>query len=145
MMTEITERENTNRPESVLRELLVGILSIGLIVQIVCLFFSQAVFLSACWWCGQAVAVFYAIHMYRSISRALDLSEGDAISLVRYHSIIRYLAVVVVALLLFFLLGQENRRYGLMYVFGVLSLKLGAYIQPLIHKLLMRFNIKKEQ
>jgi|GEM_PF-2083944 len=134
----ISAEENTRRPDETLRELLAGIVAVGIVGQIICLiFFSNHYFvqLSVCWWCGIVVSLFWAIHMYLGLGRALGLSEGDAISLIRTHAIIRYLVAAAGMIVVYFIVKNTDRSCALAYAIGIFSLKVGAYAQPMFHRL----------
>lgn len=134
----INAEENTRRPDETLREMLAGIVAVGIIGQIICLIFFSDYYilqLSICWWCGIAVAVFWSIHMYRGLSSALGLAEGDAIALVRWHAIIRYLVAAAGMIVVYFIVKNTDRSCALAYAVGIFSLKAGAYAQPAFHRL----------
>lgn len=138
MRTIASREENINRPDEVLRELMTGIIVVGVIGQLICLFIpTQVLFLSIGWWVGIAVAIFMAWHMYRNISNALDMAEGDAISSVRYSSMIRY----GTALVLMMIVHYSGAASVVSYVIALFSLKIGAYIQPIMHSVMVWLNI----
>lgn len=121
------------KKSKVLLELLVGIVFFGAMVQMIGLFLKgNKLFFSIGLWSGIIVAIFMAIHMYVSISSALEFQDKDAIAKVRNHSVIRY---VVVAIVLFFLYFSKLGN-PLSYVAGVMGLKVAAYMQPIIHRII---------
>ncbi|MDD3413692.1 MAG: hypothetical protein PHY47_06790 [Lachnospiraceae bacterium] len=123
------------KKNKVLFELLVGIAFWGAMVQIIGLFLKgNKPFFSIGLWSGIVVAVFMAIHMYVSISSALECQEKDAVVKVRSRSVIRYVVVVIV---LFFLYVSKLGN-PLSYVAGVMGLKVAAYMQPIIHRLIKK-------
>ncbi len=77
------------------------------------------------------MASFMAIHMYKNLHAALSFGEGDAISSVRMSSIIRY----SVALVVMVVIHLTNCGSVVTYVFGIFTLKAGAYMQPVMHKI----------
>lgn len=119
------------KKNKVLLELLVGIAFWGAMVQIIGLFLKgNKLFFLIGLWSGIAVAAFMAIHMYVSISTALECQ--DAVAKIRNHSVIRYVVVVIVLFFLYF--GKLGNP--LSYVAGVMGLKVAAYMQPIIHRLI---------
>ena len=127
-----------------LTELLAGILVFGIIVQIiehivaaVCPDFAGSVpsFVTGLW-IGIATAVGLAVHMYHSIEKALGMKSGKAESYMRKTYLIRTLAMVAVAALVYLL----DAGYVMASFLGMLSLKFGALLQPLMHKLLIKFK-----
>lgn len=129
-----------------LAELMAGILVIGVLIQLAGLLiaavypefagsrFSFALGL----WIGIATALGLAVHMYRSIDRALDMQPGDAESYMRKTYLFRTVAILVIAgIVHFFKLG-----YVMAAFLGMLCLKFGAFLQPLMHKLWKKFQKK---
>lgn len=89
---------------------------------------------------GAVVSVLMAIHMYRTILKAVDLEEKGAISLSRRNSVIR-LFIVAVLLGLAVLFVSEFMAFGILM--GFFCLKFSAYIQPLTHKFITKKILKK--
>lgn len=133
-----------------LKELITAVILLGIIGQLLYLilagrllipqlvhgsFFEKCGLVSRCWWIGICIAVFWAWHLEYSIWKAFDLGEGDAISLLRGHAIIRYLVAVVFMVALYFTVNETDKALATIYVAGVFMLKPGAYLQPLIHRL----------
>lgn len=82
---------------------------------------------------GMALAIFSAVHMYRSISRNLEINmgrEGAANAYAVKSSMIRYAVILIV--FLFFCL--TDIAYPLAVFLGIMGLKAGAYLQPFVHK-----------
>lgn len=85
---------------------------------------------------GALVSLAYCIHMAVTIDDALCLDEKGASAQVRKHMLIRYLAVCIVvggACML----GVGNPIF---IVLSILTVKLGAYLQPVIHKYLSKWR-----
>ena len=127
-----------------LGELMTGILVSGGIIQIidivVCLIYPQL--RKECLpfplglWIGIGTALFLAAHMYRSIDRALDMIPGDAEKYMRKAYMIRTLSILAIAGVVHFL----NLGYVMAAFLGMLCLKFGAFLQPLMHKLWKKFQ-----
>ena len=128
-----------------LSELICGILVSAFIIQILDLFvtgiypqFSGLRLLFATgFWIGIIVAAALAVHMYRSIDRALDMQPGDAESYMRKAYLLRTVVILLAAAGVHFL----KVGYVMAYFVGVLCLKFGAFLQPLIHG--FRGNFRK--
>jgi hypothetical protein len=122
-----------------LAELMAGIVVSGVVIQIADLIisaifpqFKSARFLFATGlWIGVAAALLLSIHMYRSIDRALDMSSGDAETYMRKTYMLRTLAILAIAAAVHFL----QLGYVMATFLGVLCLKFGAFLQPLMHTL----------
>ena len=129
---------------STLKELLIGIGIYGCLAQLVLLILgNKLLYRSIGIWTGIGIAMFMAIHINRTLEDALDLGSEGAIKHVKKGYGFRVLvALVVMGVLIFFDLGDV---FGA--VIGIFSLKIAAYLQPLMHKFLMRFQgkIKKEK
>lgn len=124
------EKIKTNQT---LAELLIGIACFGIVCQIVGIFLVKnrlAYTLSL--WVGIAAAFARAVHMNYTIRKALTNDAGTAEKVTRSSYFLRY-GCVMVLLAVAAYTGLEN----LIAVFvGNMGLKMGAYLQPLTHKLL---------
>ena len=124
-------RSKLKRIDRTLLELLTGILIFAVLCQLIGLPFSihlgkYAIGL----WVGTALAVFSAIHMFRSLCKAFECDENTAKRLVAGGYVIRYLVTLVVIGALFY----TDTGYVLSGLLGYLGLKAAAYMQPFIHK-----------
>lgn len=127
-----------------LAELLTGIVAAGLVIEIVqiliCIADPQFAGAKGSFalglWIGVATALGLAIHMYHSIDRALDMITNDAEGYMRKAYLIRTVVILVAAGLVTYL----KLGYVMAYFLGVLCLKFGAFLQPLINKLREKFR-----
>ena len=121
---------------AVLFEMISGVFVFGLICQLTVIWFieNKAGF-SLGLWLGIIVAIGYTIHMWWSIGQYLYMGT-HAPGLARKHMAIRYLVVAVV------LCGAAviNQIEFLAVVLGVLGIKVGAFMQPLLRKVIKRGN-----
>lgn len=85
-------------------------------------------------WLGVLMAGLCAVHMYRSLNLALDLSEKDAQKYVMSRNMMRY--GLIMAVLLVLMITEAGNP--LCCFLGVMGLKAAAYMQPLLHKALER-------
>lgn len=130
MKTEKTEINET------LLELLIGILLFGLLCQLSIVWFvTDRTGYSVGLWIGVALAGLSAVHMYRSLDRALDF-EASAARVIQKNSIIRY--VVIVTVLAIIMITEAANP--LAAFLGLMGLKVAAYIQPFTHKFLRNKN-----
>ena len=121
-----------------LAELICGILISGIIIQAADLlvtgvyaqFSGLRLLFATGFWLGVAVAVLLAVLMYRSIDRALNMHPKDAESYMRRAYLLRTIVILAAAG------GMRYLRLGyvMAYFLGVLCLKFGAFLQPLVHK-----------
>ena len=115
-----------------LHEMMIGIAAVNILLAVIALFVGdtrKALFgvLTGC-----MIALVYVIHMAVTVDDALCLDEEGAVSSVRRHMIIRYVFVcIVVAAVLYFKIADP-----VFLVISVISIKAGAYLQPVIHKTL---------
>ncbi len=113
-----------------LLELIIGILFLGVIIQIVGLFVTQEPLkFSIAMWLGVAAAIASAVHMYISLDKALSMGAG-AYGATTKSSMIRYFgwALLLGSIMLTKILNPIHAFIGL------LTLKVAAYLQPFTHK-----------
>lgn len=129
------------KKNNILIELLVGIIALGVILQIVCIVVAKHHLYNAVGlWVGIGLAWFMAIHMKRTIEDSLDMDEESAVKHARNAYALRTgVAVAVIALVVLFKLGNP-----ITLVIGIFPLKGAAYLQPLIHKVFQWYERKKD-
>ena len=116
-----------------LAELLLGILLWGIFWQAAGVWFVRDKWsCSISLWAGVLTAGLCAVHMYKSLDKALDFSEKDAQKYMMSRSMMRYGCIMIV--LLAFALTEAGNP--LSCFLGVMGLKTAAYLQPLLHKVL---------
>ena len=79
------------------------------------------------------------IHMTVSVERSLEMGEHGALKHTRIMYIVRMVALVIVFAIM--LMAGIGNVFSLL--FGLFSLKLSAYIQPITHKVISRLRTKK--
>lgn len=122
-------------------ELLIGILLFGIICQIVgAVFVKELASYSSGLWIGIVTAMATAVHMYKSLDRALDLDAGSASKKIQVQSIIRYVFIVII-MGITMVNGYTNPLAAFL---GIMGLKVAAYLQPFTHKLIIRFFAKEK-
>ena len=77
-----------------------------------------------------------SIHMKRNIEDALDFDERGAVKHMRKGYVFRYALVA----LLFGVVIYMHIGNPITLLVGVMGLKIGAYIQPITHKVLQKFK-----
>lgn len=130
------------KKENTLLELLVGIIFLGVTIQLVVVIVSKNYLYDAIGlWSGIVIACVSIIHMKRSIEDALDLGERGAIKHIRITYLKRMLiAIVIMGVIIYFHLGNP-----VTLLIGVFPLKMAAYLQPLIHKLFLRIQLRRSK
>lgn len=123
-------RENTT-----LWEMLIGVAVSDLLLLIGALIFTDDKLMSSLGVIeGMILACYYCIHMAVAIDDALCLDEKGATAQMQKHMIIRYVVVcVTVALVAILHIGDP-----IFCVVACLFVKIGAYMQPFVHKILHR-------
>jgi len=118
---------------SVLKELLLGILISGGIMQAVLMWFSsdKLLFTSGLW-LGVLGAALMAVHMYQTLDEGLYMADAE--KYIRRGYARRYSMIIVCAMAVVYL-GIGNL---LAFFLGLLTLKFGAYMQPMVHKILTK-------
>lgn len=117
--------------KSVGKDLIIGMVLLGLIVQIILFFFPNLLYNSSGLWIGVLVGIALSIHMRVSLETAVEQDEEGAVKYMRSRYLIRYVAAAVVLCAVLYLdLGNI-----ITLLIGLMSFKLSAYAQPVIHKL----------
>ncbi len=123
--------ERLKKINRALLELCLGIIFVGFLCQIIGIWFVQDKLLySLALWLGILLAFLTAVHMYRTLDRALDLG-ADAVKAVTKANLLRYGCIVIV----FGVVLVTGVLNPLITFMGLMSLKVAAYLQPFTHKL----------
>ena len=114
--------------------LVAGIVIFGLLVQLTGVWFVEdKLGYSIGLWYGVAIGIGMAINLATVIYDAVTFDgEGNANKRVAAKSMLRYIVVVI----LFFILGYFEFGNLITAFLGVMGLKVSAYFQPLLNKLL---------
>lgn len=129
------------RENKTLHEMLLGLTLSNLVILIIGLIIASDKFFATLGVLeGYLVAVFYVIHMAVTLDDTMCLDEKGAVSQMRKHMMIRYaLVCIVVAVVSQFKLGNP-----ILCILSILTVKLGAYLQPLVHRILTRSEERSE-
>lgn len=116
-----------------LKELIAGIVIVSLLFEILTLLICKdrlygTIGLIA----GTVSAVLCAVYMAYSIEIAVLLDEKSSIAYMRKGTVFRYLFLCLILIVV----GITDIGSPVTLIFGFLSLKFGAYLNPMIHKLL---------
>lgn len=123
-----------------LKELNLGIIAFAVLIEAVLLiFFPDKIYNSIGLLVGALCGIGMAIHMAYCLEISLTLDEKGATSHVRKMTVIRYICVCLVLVLF----GVFKIGNPLTFIFGVMGLKIGAYLQPFTHKVLLK--IKRDE
>lgn len=113
--------------------LLLGIMIYGMLLQVIGVWFVQERLLySTGLWAGIGCAVFMAVHMAVSIEDAVSLGTEDG---AKKKTIASAMFRYVVVLLVFVVMQYFELGMLLPAFFGVLGLKVSAYLQPVFYRL----------
>jgi len=116
--------------------LLLGIVIWGCLVQLVGIWFVEdKLRYSTGTWIGVSLAVFMAINLALVIESAVD--RGSSVGVLRFKSIFRYLVVIAV----FFVMIYFNLGNWISAFIAVMGLKVSAYAQPFIIKIIHKERI----
>lgn len=113
-----------------LLELIIGILFLGVIIQIAGLFWAEEPWkFSVSMWLGAVAAIASAVHMYMTLDKALSMEAGaygaaTKAAMIRYFCWALFLGILMVTEIL-------NPIHAFI---GLLTLKVAAYLQPFTHK-----------
>jgi hypothetical protein len=128
--------------KEVLFELLVGIIFFCILETVILLFITDNfLFGLGGVLVGNLTSVIFILHMYKTIEKALDMSEDNAVKYTRKKALIRYIIVGAVMLIVFVL----NRYLSVVMTFvGIMSVKFSAYAQPLTHIVIKKIKDKRK-
>lgn len=123
--------ENHESNYVTLLELMTGNLLFGLLCQIVIIVIGKRIgYYSLGLWIGTLAACGLAAHMNHTIAKAL-LSGEDAPKVNKQGSLLRY-AMVLILLGILMCFDFANPLTAFL---GIMGLKIGAYMQPLVHRI----------
>lgn len=94
---------------------------------------SQGMYAKSLWF-GILLAMAGAVHMYRTLDRALDCSEKDANKMIFRGYLFRYTLVAFVLVLV----AKTQVMNPLIVFLAYMGLKVTAFLQPLTHKICNR-------
>jgi len=118
-----------------LRELIYGIILFSVLCEVLLLIFTkEKLYNSIGLVAGSIVAIFCSIHMAWGIDIAVMLDEKSSIAITRKYTVIRYLIMCVVLAVI----GVTDIGSPVTLIAGFLGLKMGAYLYPLIHKIIIK-------
>ncbi len=124
-----------NEGKQTFMELLVGIVIFGVLLILPGLFWTTnktAYYIGLV--VGIIVSIFLAYDMYSSIAKGLAKEEKVANSYFQKKVMLRLAIVIVV----FFIAAYSKQISLLSVLFGALTLKFSAFLQPLTHKFLVK-------
>ncbi len=135
----MTEMKKKSRIDRTLSEMFLGILVFGIVCQFTIVWFvPKKFFFSIGLWIGIITACLYSYHLWWSLDRNLtinaDNERGATAFSVRY-SVIRYAMTALILAGLWLVGGNTAMLAGFL---GVMGIKAGAYLQPVISHIKIR-------
>ena len=125
------------KPDAVVKDMTLIIIVYGLLIQVICFFVAGDLLKATVGlWVGIIAAILMLRNMRDSLIEALDLGEAGAKKYVQSAYMKRYLAVVVV----FVVVSLSGIANVLTLLAGVMGLKVSAYLQPVKHKFFSKEN-----
>jgi hypothetical protein len=114
--------------------LVIGIIVYGLIIQLTGVWFvADKIRYSSGLWIGIGCAIGMAIHLAMVIEEAVRYNDGNTKRL-SVKSVLRYAVVVIIIfVMMYFKLGNPVTAF-----LGILGLKVSAYAQPFMHKVIFK-------
>ncbi len=132
------------RNDDTLLLFITGILMFGILCQLTVVWFvTWKLGFSIGLWIGILLACAYAWHIRWSLWRNLtDNADNEraASAFSLKHSILRYIVVAISLVALWYMGGNTMMLAGFL---GIMGVKVGAYLQPVIKKVYDRFSDKE--
>lgn len=124
-----------------LLELWIGEFLFGLICQLGgMLFLSELAFYSIGLWIGVLTSMVSAYHMWYSLDLAMDQDEKTASKIMGSRYLVRYMMFVLVLGVTYYAkIGNPFATF-----LGYMGLKVAAYMQPFVHKIISGKHKKHE-
>lgn len=126
----------SDKIDDTLKGLVVGIVIFGVICQLAGMFFVKSMFAYTMGlWIGIMLACICAWHMWWSLNKNLSVNadnEGAARAFAIRQNLLRYGVILAV----FAVVCITEVGYPLAAFLGIMGLKAGAYMQPLINRFL---------
>lgn len=91
-------------------------------------------------WLGGFMAILATLHLSISLERALDFDEGGAKKHMVTQNLVRYF-VLIIFLGILMITDFANPLSAFL---GVMGIKIGAYLQPFIHKVFSKMKNKNK-
>ena len=124
-----------------LLEMWVGTVLFGTLCQVsVVWFLKDKAGYSIGLWLGIVAALITILHLSISLDKALDLGEGGA----KKHMVIQNLVRYFVLIIFLGILMITDFANPLAAFLGIMGIKLGAYLQPFIHKVFSKMKNKNK-
>lgn len=133
------EQEELDDAVRTLQELYAGCVIIGLLSMVVCCFLTRPVVYAAFAAAGTAVAVWMLRDMFQTIERVLQLPVSDAEAYARKRAALRYVIMLAFLVAAGSTFGATGAIGGIV---GIFSMKLSAYMQPVLRKLRRKITSK---
>lgn len=92
-------------------------------------------------WLGIIMALLTILHLSISLNKALDLGEGGAKKHMVIQNLVRYF-VLIIFLVLLMITDFANPLAAFL---GLMGVKAGAYLQPLLHRVIGRIRNKNNK
>ena len=123
--------ERLRKFDRTILELISGILIFTIFCQLVGLLLPiDRIKFAFSLWSGGLMACILAIHMWKALNKAILCDEKTAVKIMSGGYLIRYFFTAAYLVFLFY----TGAGYVLAGFLGVMGLKAGAYLQPVIHK-----------
>lgn len=139
-MSEIVIKEKI-KSNLTLLEMWVGIVLFLIVCQMSIVWFvSDKLNFSIGLWLGGCMAILATLHLSISLERALDFDEGGA----KKHMVIQNLVRYFVLIIFLGILMITDFANPLAAFLGIMGIKIGAYLQPFIHKVFSKMKNKNK-
>lgn len=130
----------SNSTNETLKELLCGMVIYGVVAQVICLIIDRdhLLYTALGLWIGVGSGALMGVHMKRNIEEALDYDEKGVVKHMRKGYVLRSVLVAIV----FGVVIYMKIANPITLLVGVMGLKIGAYIQPITHRVFCKLKTR---
>ena len=140
-MLEIVIKERILNNETLL-EMWLGTVLFGVVCQVGPIWFMKdKIGYSIGLWLGIIASLLTVLHLSTSLERALSLDEGSAKKHMVTQNLVRYF-VIIVFLVVLMITDFANPLAAFL---GLMGVKAGAYLQPVLHKVFGKIRNKNKK
>ncbi len=108
---------------------------LGMVIEVICIFLPFSLWdLSLGLWIGVGIAIAMLAGIETSLEQSMEMQENASVKFSKSRAVLRYVLVVLAfGIVLVYEIGNPVACFA-----GIMTLKVGAYLQPFTHKILSK-------